>query len=363
MKDIRMILPTFAPDTAGAASALFSLGGLNVIHDAAGSMESYVTFDEARDLELCRTVTSRLSRLEAITGDDGILLDKLEDACREETPEFIAVLGSPVPFTIGADLEGIAAEAEYRCGVPAFAVNTGGFALYDRGVGEALEKLILKLTEAPGETVPGLVNLLGATPMDYSPREVEGIRARLLEEGAREVQTLTMCRGTEEIRRAARAERNVVVSLGGLPAAKLMKKRFGIPYTLDLPLVWQPGPDFCPKPTERLLVLGECVLTARTVRLLQAQGVSAVAGITAGWDPEVLGELPALRLDTEASVRQALKQDWFMIVGDKLYALLLPPGSKTKRIERPHRALSGRLCPFREGTLEELMTEIERCFV
>ncbi len=362
MKDIRMVLPNPASDTAGAASALFSLGGLNVIHDAAGSMESYVTFDEARDLEDCRTVASRLSRLEAITGDDEILLDSLEQACREEAPAFIALIGSPVPFTIGMDLEGIAAEAEYRSGIPAFAVNSGGFALYDKGAGEALEKLLKKLAETPAEPRAGVINLLGATPLDYSPREMEGLCVRLKEAGAKEVRTLTMARGAEEIRRAGEAERNVVISLAGLPAARWLKKRFGTPYTVEVPLDWQPGPDFSPKPEQRVLVLGESVLTAQLVQLLQHRGVSAVAGVTAGYDPEVFPGLSVGRLDTEAAIRRELKQEYFALVGDPLYGLLLPPGSKTKLIARPHRALSARLYPFREQPLEALMKEIERCF-
>ena len=133
MKDIRMVLPNMASDTAGAASALFSLNGLTVIHDAAGSMESYITFDESRDLEGKRTVASRLSRLEAIAGDDAILLDKVVQACAEEQPPFVAILGSPIPFTIGTDLDGIAAEAEFSTGIPAFAVSSGGFETYDKG--------------------------------------------------------------------------------------------------------------------------------------------------------------------------------------------------------------------------------------
>ena len=81
MKDIRIILPNPASDTAGAASMLFQLGGLSIIHDAAGSMESYITFDESRELTGKRTVASRLSRLEAITGNDSTLLNKIETEC------------------------------------------------------------------------------------------------------------------------------------------------------------------------------------------------------------------------------------------------------------------------------------------
>lgn len=362
MKEIRTVLPNLASDTAGAASALFSLGGLNVIHDAAGSMESYVTFDEQRELEDCRTVASRLSRLEAITGDDEILLDKLERACREELPAFIALIGSPVPFTIGMDLEGIAAEAGRRCGVPAFAVNSGGFAPYDRGAGEALEKLLEQLTLRPAGVRSGSVNLLGATPLDYSPAEIEGICSRLLQAGAEQVNTLTMSRGTEEIRRGAQAERSVVISAAGLPAARWLERHCGIPYTVQVPLEWEPEQDFCPKARQRVLVLGEAVLTVQLVRLLQSRGVSATAGITAGYDPELCSGLPVQKLDTEERIREELEKDYFALVGDALYGLLLPPGSGTKMIVRPHRALSARLYPFREQPLDTLMTEIERSF-
>ena len=135
MKDFRMILPNPASDTAGAASMLFQLNGLTIIHDAAGSMESYITFDEERELEGKRTVASRLSRLEAITGDDSILLHKIEEECGDNPPPFVAILGSPVPFTIGTDLDGIAAEAEFLTGVPSFAVNSG-FSAIKNGVME-----------------------------------------------------------------------------------------------------------------------------------------------------------------------------------------------------------------------------------
>ena len=141
MKDIRIILPNPASDTAGAASMLFQLGGLSIIHDAAGSMESYITFDESRELTGKRTVASRLSRLEAITGNDSTLLNKIETECTNNPPPFTAILGSPVPFTIGTDLDGIAAEAEFITGVPSFAVNSGGFAIYDKGAGEAFPKV------------------------------------------------------------------------------------------------------------------------------------------------------------------------------------------------------------------------------
>ena len=180
MKDIRIVLPNPASDTAGAASILFQLGGLTIIHDAAGSMESYITFDESRSLEGRRTVASRLSRLEAITGNDSILLSKIETECAENPPPFTAILGSPVPFTIGTDLDGIAAEAEYITNIPTFAVNSGGFAIYDKGAGEALKKVLEKTTRPPTGHTGYIIHLLGASPMDYSPAEIDAMEKYIL---------------------------------------------------------------------------------------------------------------------------------------------------------------------------------------
>ena len=358
MKDIRMVLPNMASDTAGAASALFELGGLSVIHDAAGSMESYITFDEQRDLEGKRTVASRLSRLEAITGDDGILLHKLMQECKDDVPNFIAIIGSPIPFTVGTDLDGIAAEAAFNTGVPAFAVNSGGFELYDKGAGEALVKLMEKIAAAP-ERKTHTVNLLGATPMDYSSTELEGISAQLRAQGYEAVHPLTMGQGIESIRCAAEAELNLVVSAAGLPAARYMEQKFGIPYSIGVPIAFDGAPT--PAADKKLLLLGEAVLTKQLVRLLRESGIDAVAGVTGSDDKEIFSHVPSIRLDTESGIRAELKKHYFAVVGDPLYKLLLPANSETIFIPRPHGALSGRLYPPCARTLPQLMDEIKRC--
>ena len=152
-----------ASDTAGACSLLFETGGVTVIHDAAGSMEVFITFEEQRPLDTCRTVTSQLTALEAITGNDQILIDKLTDELAAHPAPFAAIVGTPVPHTIATDLDGIAAEVEAAAHTPVFAVNAGGFRLYDYGAGEALKKAALAYGAAaqrphrtPGEPAGGL---------------------------------------------------------------------------------------------------------------------------------------------------------------------------------------------------------------
>ena len=360
MKDFRMILPNPASDTAGAASLLFQLNGLTIIHDAAGSMESYITFDESRELEGRRTVASRLSRLEAITGDDQILLNKIEEECADNPPPFIAILGSPVPFTIGTDLEGIASEAEFNTGIPAFGVNSGGFEIYDKGAGEALLKVLKKATRPPSEQKAAVINLLGATPMDYSPAEIENVEQLLLEKGAEQVRNLTMTDGMEQIYNAADAKENVVISTAGLPAARYLKQKYGIPYTIGLP--FDTADNIQPSVPHKVLIIGESVFSKQLAHIIsQIDGVTAVAGIISNDDPEIFPDVTSIRLATEDSIFEELKKDYTVVFGDPMYRQLLPADSTCMFLNRPHRALSGRLYPFSEYKLNDYLNELTRC--
>ncbi len=365
MKDIRMILPNPASDTAGAASALFQLNGLSIIHDAAGSMESYITFDESRKLEDKRTVASRLSRLEAITGNDQILLNKIETECAESKPPFVAILGSPVPFTIGTDLDGIAAEAEFNNDIPAFAVNTGGFEIYDKGAGEALKKVLEKLTKKPTGHTGRIVNLLGATPMDYSPAEVEDIRQQLLAQGFDTVNDLTMTDGVEQICTAAEADHNIVISIAGLPAARYLKQRYGIPYSIGVPLNGNIVTDAVPATPKKVLLIGETVFTKQLAHIIgQIPNVTVTAGIITGDDAEVFPEVKAVKLYTENSIRTEVRKDYDIIIADPMYRWLMKKDSPDQTcmfLERPHRALSGRLYPFSEYKLNHYLHQLKEC--
>lgn len=353
MKDIRTVLPNIASDTTGAAAALFEAEGLTVIHDAAGSHEVFVTFEEARDLENRRTVSSRLTQLEAVTGDDSRLLDAIIAECEAEPPRFVAIIGSPVPFTIGADLDGLAAEVEFSTGVPAFAVNSGAFEPYDKGAGEALRKLIEKVVLPPREGEKTQVNVLGASPLDYSSAEIGGICGHL----SGSVNVIAMDAGFEVFQKAAQAKESVVVSMSGLPAARLLQKKYGIPYRIGLfPSESIPQPE---KDGEILVIGDEVTAKSLALRCMEILSRPAVAGVVGSHDPEVLPEVPHIILDTEDKIRRELRKDRFAVIGDPLYRLLMPKNSPALFVERPHRAQSGRLYPPTEKTLDELLDELK----
>lgn len=361
MKDIRMILPNMASDTAGAASLLFQLGGVSIIHDAAGSMESFITFDEQRDLSGKRTFASRLSRMEAITGDDRKLIDKIISECNDDKPPFIAIIGSPVPFTIGTDLDGIAAEAEFELDVPSFAVNAGAFDLYDRGASEALKKLIAKTANNPKSKEGYRINLLGATPLDYSKTEIAGIKADILTDNTTTVSDLTMTDGMEEIYSAAEADLNLVISISGLDTARYMKEKYSIPYAIGFEYNQHKTEIQYKTDGKPLLIIGEAVFAKNMVHILQKSGISAVAGVTGNDDKEIFPNVPTVYLNTEKSIKAELQKEYSLIVGDPLYRLLLPKDSGSIYVERPHRALSSRLYQPHNQTIDELIIKIKEC--
>ncbi len=129
---------------------------------------------------------------------------------------------------------------------------------YTLGVSKALEEIVRAYAEAqPGrgketgnektqersnpvsatEQDEGpTVNLLGATPLDFSVNgNVEAMQRWVAEHGMRNGICLAMGCTLEDIAHLPDAQANLVVSSGGLAAAKWLKERFGMPYVVGVP--------------------------------------------------------------------------------------------------------------------------------
>nr|WP_256445849.1 nitrogenase component 1 [Pseudoflavonifractor sp. MSJ-37] len=170
-------------------------------------------------------------------GRDDKLVDKAVQAAEEHHPDFIALLGSPVPAIIGTDFPGIAREVEARTGIPTLGFSTTGFSTYDRGVEMALSALIRRFTRPPERPVPNGVTILGLTPLDFGAGGNDGaIRDALAARGFSVVSSLAMGTCLEQVRRAASAQVSLVVSRSGLRAARELEQRWGIPYVAGVPI-------------------------------------------------------------------------------------------------------------------------------
>ncbi|MDO4941610.1 MAG: nitrogenase component 1 [Lachnospiraceae bacterium] len=238
MKQAVGFISTYSSDEFGICSALYELGGMVVMHDASGCNSTYTTHDEPRWYEIDSMIfISAISEMEAVMGDDEKLIQDIIETAEQLQPAFIAIVGAPIPYMIGTDLEAIAMVVEGETGIPSFGFAANGMQNYTKGISMALEAITKRFcTEAFQKTEQISANILGATPLDFSLNgSVDSIKTWLLEHGIGVNSCFAMGSSLEEIQSASKAHVNLVISYGGLEAAKLLKERFDIPYVVGVP--------------------------------------------------------------------------------------------------------------------------------
>lgn len=244
MKQVSVIISTYTADVSGVCSALYELGGMVVIHDPSGCNSTYNTHDEPRWYEQDSLVfISGLSEMDAIMGNDDKFIDDVVRAAKDLKPRFIALVRSPIPMMIGTDFDAVREIVEQETGIPTLYFPTNGMHSYVQGAGMALEAVARRMVEemhqkttAARKNIRPSVNLLGVTPLDFSINSTLASLLTFLERHGYEViSTFAMGSSLEDIARAGEADLNVVVSSVGLPAAKVLRERFGTPYVVGLP--------------------------------------------------------------------------------------------------------------------------------
>ena len=290
MNHTSRMISTYSADVFGVCSALFELGGMVIMHDASGCNSTYTTHDEPRWYDMESMVyISGLSEMEAIMGDDEKLIDDIVSAAQDLHPRFIAVAGTPIPTMTGFDFTAVAELIEQRTGIPAFGFPTTGMNTYVHGAGMALSALAERFV-LPGVTKEKTVNLLGLTPLDFSVNGSDASLAEVLEQHGWHVQSSwAMGSSLEEISASGDAQVNLVVSAAGLGAARVLQRRFGIPYVVGIPYgrAW----------TQRLL---EALETAAAPRMPELDGEDIVIigeGVTS------VSLACAIELETHRSAR------------------------------------------------------------
>ena len=237
MRQSYKIIPVYTADVSGVCSALYELGGMVVMHDPSGCNSTYNTHDEIRWYDQDSLIfISGLSEIDAVMGNDAKFINDIEEAARELKPKFIALAGSPIPFMNGTDFPAIAQVIETETGIPAFAVPTNGMHDYTYGAGLALAKIAERFVEERAIR-PHTLNILGATPLDFGlQKNVEAMKQKISKYGWEVLSTWAMGDSLETLSLAGAAEVNLVVSFVGIPAAKVLKEKFGTPYIIGTPI-------------------------------------------------------------------------------------------------------------------------------
>ena len=341
MKQTSRIISTYSADTFGVCSALFELGGMVVMHDASGCNSTYSTHDEPRWFDMDSMVyISALTEMEAIMGDDEKLISDIVSAAEELKPKFIAVVGTPIPTMVGFDFEAVANILEDRTGIPSFGFATTGMNTYIKGISMAMETLARYfVTDTDKKTEKPSVNILGLTPLDFSVNgQAEAIVRWAQNQGYEVLSSWAMGSSLEEIARAGEAHLNLVVSAGGLKAAQLMEKRFGMPYIAGVPMDGRI--EISNLPGEEIVVVGEGVYSLSLACALERylnRGVRVIC--TTECDDKLLRHKDIMLRD-EQEIEEAL-QSAAVIIADPLYRPICPENAQF--IPLPAEAFSGRI--------------------
>ena len=228
-----MVLPTLAPDFSGVCSTLFELGGIIAIHDPGGCTGSYTGYDEPRWFDQkSKVFTTSLDDVEAVFGDDRIVVSKICAAHEELGSNFVAFLGSPSPMVIGTDYAALASILQKKTGTPAIPFDTKGTEFYDVGIEMALMSIAKHfLPEDIPEKKKNMVNVLGATPLDLTNTHNVEVIGKILQDAGYTIGSM-WCMGTtlKEIHESAKAQCNIVLTASALKVAEYLKEKYGTPY-------------------------------------------------------------------------------------------------------------------------------------
>ena len=341
MKGLWKVLTPFAPDQSGAVSVLYELGGILVIVDAGGCAGNVCGFDEPRWFSHKSAVFSAgLRDMDAILGRDDKLVEKLLLAAEDIDAEFAAMIGTPVPAVIATDYQALRRLAERRTGLPVLTVDSNGVELYDAGEEKAYRALFERFAVEDCPTEPGRIGVIGATPQDLSDLAAPDLLAEAFP--GRTVCCYGMGAGLDEVKRAAAAEENLVVSPAGLAAAKLLQERFGTPYRVGYP----PAARMLPEESyagKKVLVVHQQVIAHALKEEFLARGAGAVTA--AGWfmqKRELAQDGDVLLREEDDFTELAAAGGYDVIAADPV----LKPLAKHftgEWIDAPHFALSGKL--------------------
>lgn len=249
MSHLSLFLPPFASDYSGVCSTLFECNCLVVLLDAGCCTRNYVEYDEPRWKSTRRsTFSAQIRTLETTLGDENSIIHQVTQAAASLSPACIALVATPVPAIIGMDIDGLASEIEYECGITTIGLPTNGFDTYENGVSLALEKLVSRFAsdfatnihEASNAAAPATdtedensrfrVNLLGETPIDFCLQQNEYFIRYLREHGIAVAFSTMKPFTPRAVARLPEADANIVVSYSGLSAALMLERQFGMPY-------------------------------------------------------------------------------------------------------------------------------------
>ncbi len=184
-----------------------------------------------------RLFTTHMSEDDVVMGDVTRLEEAIAELDKSYEPKVIFVIASAISSVIGTDLKGVCKYMQQEVGCKLIAFEQGGFrGDYSTGLEEVYKLLVSSLPQ-PVPRQEGTYNILGASIGRYRMAsdiwEVESLLQEAF--GLKKHACLCCETSVEEITSMGCAQLNIVLSAEGLPAAELLKEKFGTPYIYCVP--------------------------------------------------------------------------------------------------------------------------------
>lgn len=349
-------LTPFAPDQSGAASVFYELGGILVICDAGGCTGNVCGFDEPRWFgERSAIFSAGLRDMDAILGRDDRLVAKLTDAAEKIDANFAAVIGTPVPAVIATDYRALQRMCEKKTNLPILTVDTNGMELYD--VGEEKAWLTLFKTFAGKDVVSQKeaseeddsskkmkIGVLGLTPHDVSDLNIEEKFQKSENENTHYI-CYGMRAGTDKVKTAGSADKNLVVAPAALETAKYLEKEFGTPYEVGYPFVDELIPELGYERKKILIIHQQVIANAIRQEIRTRSDEQNTEVTVASWF------MMKSELSEEGDLSLKEEKDYCKLVQNGNYDIVfadenmrgLVPGFKGTFVNVRHFAVSGKL--------------------
>ena len=355
MKNLYKYLPPFLADTFGFQEIIDVTDGMGILDDCSAYKGKVSRTDINEPYRGSRLVCSWIRMEDVIGGTKAKLLDTFRNSYKEFDPSFVLVSNAPVSSMIGTDLEDVTDTITAESGLPAASIDLTGHKYYDYGISQTLLTLAKLLVEPTEEKIPHSINLIGGNAIDWSAQTLRDIRTWITKRGFQIVSQWGSRERAANLKQAAKAEFNLVLTVSGLATAKWMEQEFGIPYIAAAPF----GTDWCarlrcamcypdqkdvltlPEDTSEphILILGE-QLTANAIRntLQHAYKMGGTHVATFFTFEKSLSRPGDKRLKSEDDLKNLLHSGTYdLVIGDQDLSVLAPEG--VRWIDLPHGAI------------------------
>ncbi|MCL2136049.1 MAG: nitrogenase component 1 [Coriobacteriia bacterium] len=183
--------------------------------------------------------TTYIDETDISLGDTARLEATIRQVIENDHPKVIFLQPSAVPEVIGTDMVAVANELQFEFpDVRLLPIGHGSFAISQhRGVQEAMLALAKALPINVDKSPLPTYNIIGSCP-DLLRYHADASEVTRLMEGAFGMQAgsvFTSATSISEIQQMGSAHINLVVRREGIPAAEVLKERFGTPFVVGRP--------------------------------------------------------------------------------------------------------------------------------